>query len=1202
MRLGSRRQGRSVRIAAIIATLAMLALVAVPGQSQPAAAQSVELLTNNAETASDTTITIGGTDKRAVATRFRTGGNGPYSIESIAVDFGATFQMTAEPILEVWSSDETPGSGGATPGTRLYTFTFAAGLGPNMKSFTAPGGSARLASGVSYWIVVKTTGGSYDIRTNNMAGAHMGTGSEAGWSFHGQVNSTGQDTPSFGRATLGNTSHMHARYIIRGTPQADPELADNTHVTAPNTQVAGGPNEWAQAQRVRTGTHPGGFSITSVTVDVVLEGTYSEPVLAIHASDEGSGRGRPGRLLYTLEDPLNFGTGLQTFWVRGPGVRLEANTSYWVVLYGTDVSGFTTRVGNDTRVQHNADGWSLHGWTYAEGGADAAWEYVDFKETVGDNEMDAQFQHLKIAIRGSELPVPVSRVSNLGQLNDRMIVVMGGEQWAQSFCTGSVATLLTKVRMNTAFMDWSSGSLAVGTSAVPVVTIRSDNSGTPGPVVHTLTNPNFDTNLDTAEDYTTTSGYTLSASTRYWLTVGRPASSHNVRFFIRETRSTDEDSESRPGWGIGERALANRGGSWAGDTRPTSMKMAVYAGSEAPTLTSPFFPDRDCDDLADPVKLTVNENADSGAVVGTAAAYDLDGDPLTYSVTGTDAARFNETFALNADTGEITVKAGATIDYEGLVTYDWGDSGRYLSVDNSKFAITVQVTDGEDSSGTAETPVTTDDTVSVEVEVINVEEPGAVNLASDTPTVGSNLAVTLADPDGFALVLEWVWERGDDADGPFTAVDGASNYMGEGCPAAKTTGCPHLGSNYTPTAADQGKFLKVSVTYFDFLSFPLGVPELRSSTRPPNRSAEIVAANATVAASQQRAANNPPTGGPGISGSPRTDETLTATTSGILDADGLTNASFTYQWVRHDLATTTDTDIAGATGSTYIVTDADEGKAIKVRVMFTDDAGNEETMTSNPVIAAPPAVIPDEDPVVNPDEDVVVIPDEDVVETPGLTATNSAAPASHDGTTAFTFELRFSEEVSMGYEAMRDHVFTVTGGTVTGARRLAAPSNIGWEIRVTPSGNGDVVLALPVTSDCDAQGAVCTGDGVKLSEEVNLTVPRANLTATSSNAPTSHDGTNAFTFELRFSEEISIGYEAMRDSVLTVTGGAINGARRLASPSNIGWEIRVTPSGNGDVVITLPVTADCTAQGAICTGDGRKLSEEVTVTIGGPGG
>ena len=92
--------------------------------------------------------------------------------------------------------------------------------------------------------------------------------------------------------------------------------------------------------------------------------------------------------------------------------------------------------------------------------------------------------------------------------------------------------------------------------------------------------------------------------------------------------------------------------------------------------------------------------------------------------------------------------------------------------------------------------------------------------------------------------------------------------------------------------------------------------------------------------------NNPATGAPTISGNAQVDETLTADTSRISDAEGLDNAAFTYQWIRNDGST--DADIAGATNSTYAVDADDEGKAIKVRVSFTDDAGNEETLTSAP--------------------------------------------------------------------------------------------------------------------------------------------------------------------------------------------------------------------------------------------------------------
>lgn len=67
------------------------------------------------------------------------------------------------------------------------------------------------------------------------------------------------------------------------------------------------------------------------------------------------------------------------------------------------------------------------------------------------------------------------------------------------------------------------------------------------------------------------------------------------------------------------------------------------------------------------------------------------------------------------------------------------------------------------------------------------------------------------------------------------------------------------------------------------------------------------------------------------------------------------------------------------------------------------------------------------------------------------------------------------------------------------------------------------------------------------------------------------------------------------------TDGQVTGARRPAHGSNLGWEITVEPSGNNAVTLVLPVETDCEAQGAICTGDARKLSKPMPATVAGPG-
>ena len=100
--------------------------------------------------------------------------------------------------------------------------------------------------------------------------------------------------------------------------------------------------------------------------------------------------------------------------------------------------------------------------------------------------------------------------------------------------------------------------------------------------------------------------------------------------------------------------------------------------------------------------------------------------------------------------------------------------------------------------------------------------------------------------------------------------------------------------------------------------------------------------------------NNALTGLPTIVGIVRVGQRLSVDTSAIADEDGLNNVEYTYQWIRNDGCS--DTDIAVATGDAYTLVADDEGKAIKVKVTFTDDGDTEETLTSDPTAAVEPVL------------------------------------------------------------------------------------------------------------------------------------------------------------------------------------------------------------------------------------------------------
>ena len=114
-----------------------------------------------------------------------------------------------------------------------------------------------------------------------------------------------------------------------------------------------------------------------------------------------------------------------------------------------------------------------------------------------------------------------------------------------------------------------------------------------------------------------------------------------------------------------------------------------------------------------------------------------------------------------------------------------------------------------------------------------------------------------------------------------------------------------------------------------------------------------------------------------------------------------------------------------------------------------------------------------------------------------LTVRFESLPESHDGS-EFTFELHFSEEIEMSFVNMRDDVLDVTGGVVTGARRLTIGSSIGWQITIVPVSDMDVSISLPLTVDCEAASAVCTADDRALSVGLAVLVSGPVVTETES--------------------------------------------------------------------------------------------------------
>lgn len=153
---------------------------------------------------------------------------------------------------------------------------------------------------------------------------------------------------------------------------------------------------------------------------------------------------------------------------------------------------------------------------------------------------------------------------------------------------------------------------------------------------------------------------------------------------------------------------------------------------------------------------------------------------------------------------------------------------------------------------------------------------------------------SLIDPDGNPDSFQYQWYR----DG--VAITGAT------------------GETYALTQADVDATITVRTTYIDGLGAQETV--ISAATDPVDN------------------INDAPTGGLTIRGSAVQDRTLTVQNT-IADQDGLP-ASFTYQWLRNGEV------VDGATGASYVLTEADVGSAISVRTIYVDGYGETETVTS----------------------------------------------------------------------------------------------------------------------------------------------------------------------------------------------------------------------------------------------------------------
>ena len=165
---------------------------------------------------------------------------------------------------------------------------------------------------------------------------------------------------------------------------------------------------------------------------------------------------------------------------------------------------------------------------------------------------------------------------------------------------------------------------------------------------------------------------------------------------------------------------------------------------------------------------SVDENTGAGQNIGAPVeATDQNSDTLEYSLGGTDAASFD----IEDGTGQLKTKAA--LDYEG----------------ENSYSVIV----------TAKDPSNASDAITVNISVVNVDEPGTVTLSASEPRVTMELTATLEDPDGSVSGVTWQWYRSTNQNNQnsWTPISGETN------------------DRYTPGIDDELRYLRATASYTD---------------------------------------------------------------------------------------------------------------------------------------------------------------------------------------------------------------------------------------------------------------------------------------------------------------------------------------------------------------------------------------------------
>ena len=387
---------------------------------------------------------------------------------------------------------------------------------------------------------------------------------------------------------------------------------------------------------------------------------------------------------------------------------------------------------------------------------------------------------------------------------------------------------------------------------------------------------------------------------------------------------------------------------------------------------------------------TVAENTAAGEDIGNpVAASDANGDTLTYTLGGTDAA----SFYIGSATGQLMTLAA--LDYETKATYE----------------VMVTATDPDSAS----------DMITVTITVTNVDEMGEVTLWAGAdaltmaPQVGDTITGAVMDPDGGVTGETWQWARTKtpammDSWMPITGATAAAYMVTAGdtgyhlrvmatytdaagtdmamedSPATmmvtammtvpmfdsetatrevaeNTEARMDIGDPVTGTDAD-GDTLIYALGGTDAASFYIdpetgqlktlaaldyetkATYEVMVTATDPDSASDMITVTITVTNVDEMGEVTLWAGADALTMAPQVGDTITGA---VMDPDGGETVE-TWQWAKTKTPAMMDSwmPITGATAAAYMVTEGDTGYHLRVMATYTDAAGTDMAMEDSP--------------------------------------------------------------------------------------------------------------------------------------------------------------------------------------------------------------------------------------------------------------